>query len=62
MGSLPLVGKLYDRLLKHKETAICDWMFPNPWTKMPYTDTRTIVDHFFKPMLQRLSIEYKGLY
>ncbi|MCK5294305.1 MAG: site-specific integrase [Arcobacteraceae bacterium] len=60
--TVPMVEKLYQRLLKHKESAICDWIFPNPITLMPYTDSRTISDHKFKSMLKRLNIPYKGLY
>ncbi len=60
--TIPMVKELHDRLLKHKETAICDWVFPNPKTLNPYTDSRTIVDHKFKPMLKRLKIPYIGLY
>lgn len=60
--SVPMVEKLHEKLLEYQEEAICDWVFPNPQTRSPYTYSRTIVDHKFKPMLERLNIPYKGLY
>ena len=59
---VPMVKKLKERVLKYQETAISDNLFANPSTLEPYTDSRTIVDHRFKPMLKRLGIEYKHLY
>lgn len=60
--SVPMVKKLHAKLLEHKESSYCEWVFPNLESRMPYTYSRTIVDHKFKPMLQRLGIAYKGLY
>ena len=59
---IPMVKRLKERLLKYQESAICDYLFVNPLSLEPYTDSRTIVDHRFKPMLKRLGIEYKRLY
>ena len=60
--SVPMVKKLHAKLLEYKESSYCEWVFPNLKSRMPYTYSRTIVDHKFKPMLQRLGIAYKGLY
>lgn len=60
--SVPMVKKLHAKLLEYKESSYCEWVFPNLESRMPYTYSRTIVDHKFKPMLQRLGIAYKGLY
>lgn len=59
---IPLVDKLRVKLLKSQEIAKCDWVFPNPQTLNPYTYSRTISDHHFKPFLSRLDIPYKKLY
>jgi integrase len=59
---VPMVKRLKERLLQYQESAISDYIFANPSTLKPYTDSRTIVDHRFKPMLKRLGIEYKHLY
>lgn len=60
--TIPMVGKLYDALVKWKEYSKSEWVFPNPLTYRPYTYSRTIVDHRFKPMLKRLNIPYRGMY
>lgn len=60
--TVPMVKKLHEKLLQYKESSYCEWVFPNLESRMPYTYSRTIVDHKFKPMLQRLGIAYKGLY
>jgi integrase len=57
-----MIKKLHEKLLEYKKSAYCEWVFPNPENQRPYTYSRTIVDHKFKPMLQRLNITYKGLY
>jgi len=60
--TLPMVGRLAAALLKWKGDTTRKYVFPNPKKGVPYTDSRTIVDHKYKPMLKRLGIPFKILY
>lgn len=60
--TLPMIGRLEAALLKWKGDTTRKYVFPNPKKGVPYTDSRTIVDHKYKPMLKRLGIPFKILY
>lgn len=60
--TLPMIGRLEAALLKWKGNTTRKYVFPNPKKGVPYTDSRTIVDHKYKPMLKRLGIPFKILY
>jgi len=59
--TIPLVDRLYKKLQEYFKNHNSQWLFPSP-TGKPYTYSRTIVDHRFKPLLKRLNISYKGFY
>ena len=60
--TLPMIGRLEAALLKWKGDISRKYVFPNPKKGDPYTDSRTIVDHKYKPMLKRLGIPFRILY
>lgn len=60
--TLPMVERLRAALMKWKGNSTRKYVFPNPKKGVPYTDSRTIVDHKYKPMLKRLGIPFKILY
>jgi integrase len=60
--TLPMVERLETALLKWKGDRTRKYVFPNPRKGTPYSDSRTIVDHKYKPMLKRLGIPFKILY
>ena len=50
-------------LTKYYDEAPSDeWIFPNPQTLLPYWSSKSIIKSQFKPLLNRLNIEYKTLY
>lgn len=51
-------------LLSHKEHPDTHkkWLFPNPKTGNLYTEPKSIILWQFKPLLQKLGIEYRTLY
>lgn len=60
--SVPMVKELADALLKYKGTSNHEYVFRNPSTGGIYRDTRSIVDTYYKPMLERLKLPYILLY
>lgn len=52
-----------ENLIKYYDVAPSDeWIFPNPQTLLPYWSSKSIIKSQFKPLLNRLNIEYKTLY
>lgn len=51
--------RVLETYFKHRPND--EWLFTSRLGK-PYTNSRSIVDYKFKPLLQRLGIEYKDLY
>lgn len=51
--------RVLETYFKHRPDN--DWLFVNRLGK-PYTNSRSVVDYKFKPLLKKLGIEYKDLY
>jgi len=51
-------------LLKYKEeqTISSEWLFPNLKTNKPYSEPKSIIRYYLKPLLKKLDIEYRTLY
>ena len=59
---VPMIKTLKEALLKWIGTSQRIYLFPKPYTDSPYSDSRTIVDKYYKPLLKRLKIKYRVLY
>ncbi|WP_306461060.1 tyrosine-type recombinase/integrase [Arcobacter venerupis] len=59
---VPMIKTLKETLIKWIGTSQRIYLFPKPYTDSPYSDSRTIVDKYYKPLLKRLSLEYRVLY
>lgn len=55
----PLLEMLQTYIL---ESMSPEWLFVNPKTMRPYTESSSIIKWKFKPLLKSLGIEYKSLY
>ncbi len=53
---------LVAELEKLKETSTSEWLFPSSRTNKNFSDTSSINDRYFKPLLERVGVRYKGLY
>lgn len=54
---------LKDALLLYKDTCKSDiWLFPNPKTGKPYYEANSITRWYFKPLLEKLGIEFRTFY
>jgi len=54
--TVPMVRELVEVLLKYKTQSKYEYVFINPKTQSYYRDTRSIVDTYYKPLLQRLEL------
>lgn len=58
---VPVLPAVLEILRQAKEEANCKWLFPT--RKLSYfRESKTIVKSHFKPLLEKLGIEYKTLY
>ena len=57
-----MVKSLREILEMWSETLTGEYLFPKPLTDDPYESSRSIVERYYKPMLERLGIEYQVLY
>ncbi len=54
---------LKNLLIKYRSfSTSSEWLFPNPNTLVPYWESKSIINTYFKPLLKTLNIEYKTLY
>lgn len=59
---VPMIKTLKEALLKWIGTSNRVWLFPKTTIDFPYSDSRTIVDKYYKPLLKRLNLKYRVLY
>lgn len=59
---VPMIKTLKEALIKWIGTSQRVYLFPKPYTDSPYSDSRTIVDKYYKPLLKRLNLKYRVLY
>lgn len=59
---VPMVKALVESLKKWINTSNRVWVFPKQRIDEPYSDSRTIVDKYYKPLLKRLNLEFRVLY
>ena len=59
---VPMIKTLKEVLLKWIGTSNRVWLFPKTTIDFPYSDSRTIVDKYYKPLLSRLNLKYRVLY
>lgn len=59
---IPMIKTLKEALIKWIGTSQRIYMFPKPYTDSPYSDSRTIVDKYYKSLLKRLNLKYRVLY
>lgn len=59
--TIDMLDIVKDALLKHREEAKCEWIFPNK-DLTPYTESKNILKYYFKPLLEKVGVEYKTLY
>jgi integrase len=57
-----MIQRLSDVLLKWKGDKEGGYVFPQPGLRIPYKNSRSIVDTYYKPMLERLGIPFRRLY
>ncbi|WP_310438734.1 site-specific integrase [Sulfuricurvum sp.] len=57
-----MIQRLSDVLLKWKDTKAGEYVFPQPGLRIPYKNSRSIADTYYKPMLERLGIRFRRLY
>lgn len=57
-----MIKILKEALLTWIGTSNRVWLFPKTTIDFPYSDSRTIVDKYYKPLLKRLSLKYRVLY
>lgn len=61
--TVPIIGVLSLALQKYIETIPNKtYLFYKPYFDKPYSDSRSIVDIYYKPMLRRLAIPFRVLY
>ena len=60
--TVPMVKRLKGALEKWREQSRGEYLFPVRFKGSPYTDSRSIVDTMFKPLLKRLNIPFRKLY
>lgn len=60
--SVPMVPNLSEALQRWKGDRISGYVFCQAYTKKPYSNSRSIVDTYYKPMLARLEIPFRILY
>ena len=54
---------LKEELLAYQSYCVSDeWLFPNPKTGLLYYEANSIVEHYFKPLLEKCGIQYKTFY
>ncbi len=54
--TVPMVKEFVEVLQKYKDSLTHEYVFINPKTQSYYRDTRSIVDTYYKPLLQRLEL------
>ncbi len=54
--TVPMVKELAEVLLRYKSSSMCEYVFVNPRTRSYYRDTRSIVDTYYNPMIERLNL------
>ena len=60
---IPMVGRLKEALLKRKKhKAVSEYIFHVYNKRTPYSETRSIVDSMYKPLLKKLDIPYRIMY
>jgi integrase len=60
--TIPMIKTLKEALIKWIGTSNRVWLFPKTTIDFPYSDSRTIVDKYYKPLLARLNLKYRVLY
>lgn len=59
---VPMVKALSDSLKKYINESDRIWVFQNPYSNKPHANSCSIVNTYYKPLLERLNIEFKLLY
>lgn len=57
---VPLVDFVLEMLIEHKQNNSTPWVFVSRLNK-PYTESKGIAERHFRPLLERISVKYKGL-
>lgn len=57
-----LLPQTLDLLLEYKINSNSEWIFTPKNSENPWQDSKAIVNNHFKPLLEKLGIEYKTLY
>lgn len=60
--TVPMVKALEEVLLQYREHATGEYVFTNPKTGTHYKDSRSIVDTYYKPLLERLNLPFIVMY
>lgn len=50
-----------DVLQKAMAYQTCEWVLPSPRTQKPYAESKSLVIHHFKPILEKAGVSYKTL-
>ena len=63
VNEIPMAKPLRESLLEYKEKALSDiWVFVSKKSLLPFWESTGIVKTYFKPLLEKLGIEYRTLY
>lgn len=60
--TVPMVKTLSDSLKKWINISNRVWLFPKPYTDSIYSDSRSLIDKYYKKLLKRLCLKYRVLY
>lgn len=60
--TVPMVKALRNVLKNWVKTISCEYIFARPYKNIPYSNSKSIVDRYYKPMLKRLNIPYRVIY
>lgn len=59
---VPMVKALEDVLKNWIKIINSEYLFARPYKNIPYSNSKSIVDRYYKPMLKRLNIPYRVIY
>ncbi|MCG3717798.1 site-specific integrase [Aliarcobacter butzleri] len=60
--TIPIVNDLKDVLLTWIKSLNSEYLFTRPYKNIPYSNSKSIVERYYKPMLKRLNIPYLVIY
>jgi integrase len=60
-ATIRMSNELKNIILNYQKTTTNEWLFPSSRTQKPYYGSGSITKTYFKPLLERLGIEYKTI-